>query len=68
MEGLKWIEYVTELLGKALWAHRGALSAFLAQELATARRFVAEQQFVWRISGKLAIIARSRLCFWLSHP
>jgi hypothetical protein len=46
MEGLEWTEYVTELFGKALWAHRRALSALLAQELATARRFVAEQQFV----------------------
>ena len=42
----------------------GAARVRLVQELATARRFVAELESVPAISGKPTILAQSRLCWW----
>ena len=45
----------------------GAARVSIAQELATARRFVAELNFVPAISGQPTIVAQSRLCGWKNH-
>lgn len=45
----------------------GAARVRLVQELATARRFVAELESVPAISGKPTILVQSRLCWWKHH-